>query len=623
MATPLIYMKQGIIFLVVAALHVLLVSVDGAHQIEGELKKWHKVTITFDGPDSSEGAEVNPFFDYRLTVEFTNGERKMSVPGFYAADGDAAESSATEGNKWRVHFSPDKIGEWHFKASFRQGRGVAIDPSPSAGASVSFDGEAGSFRIEPSDKSSPDFRAKGRLDYTGDRYLRFAETGEIFLKAGPDSPENFLAFTEFDATYSHNPNKQFSKGWAPHVPDWREGDPTWKGGKGKGIIGAVNYLSSKGMNVIYFLTQNIIGDGQDVWPYTDYDERYRFDCSKLDQWEIVFEHMTRKGIVLNVVTQERENDQLHDEGELGPERRLYYRELIARFAHNPAIIWNLGEENTNTVEQVKDFCDYFAANDPYNHPKSLHTVPYAWDTLYGPMLGHPTFEVLSVQTRDDYSVIYPQTVKWIERSRAHGREWPVFIDEPGIAWQGLEPDDQQPNNQGIMRKFALYPNLMAGGSGVEWYFGYDRPHSDLTCQDWRTRDQFWDIARYSIEVMGLLPLAEMHPRNHLLNTTTDVAYCLAAEGNAYAVYFREWRDATIDLREHPGKYEVRWFNPRTGEGPSTGSELRERYPRRRVACIDEIVVDSDTLSRIGPAPYDHHDDWLVVIRRTDKGERSR
>lgn len=612
-------MKKESIVLSLSCLSILLSDTHGNYTLEGELKQWHRATLTFEGPSTSEQADVNPFMDYRLQVAFTNGDHRFNVPGFYAADGNAGQTGADGGNKWRVHFSPDKTGKWSFRASFRQGEGIAILEDANAGQPTSFDGDSGTFQIAESDKSAPDFRGEGRLDYAGDRYLRFAGSGKIFLKAGPDSPENFLGFEDFDATFSHNPNKQFLKNWEPHVQDWKEGDPTWRGGKGKGIIGAVNYLSSKGMNVIYFLTQNINGDGQDVWPYTDYDERFRFDCSKLDQWEIVFQQMTQKGIALNVVTQERENDHLHDGGDLGPERKIYYRELIARFAHNPALFWNLGEENTNTVKQVKAFCDYFAAHDPYNHPKALHTVPYAWDVAYEPMLGYPTFEMLSVQTRDDYNVIYPQTTKWIERSRAAGREWPVFIDEVGVAWQGLEPDDQSPNNQGIMRKMALYPSLMAGGSGVEWYFGYERPHSDLTCQDWRSRDQFWDIARYSIEVMGSLPLAEMHPRNHLLNTNAGNAYCLADDGNVYAVYFKEWQDATVDLREYYGKYEVRWFNPRTGEGPSLGSELRERYPRRNVASIDEIVVDSAHLSHIGPAPFDHHDDWLVIITRTEKG----
>ena len=33
-----------------------------------------------------------------------------------------------------------------------------------------------------------------------------------------------------------------------------------------------------------------------------------------------------------------------DEGELGPERKLYYREMIARFGHHLALEWNLCEE---------------------------------------------------------------------------------------------------------------------------------------------------------------------------------------------------------------------------------------------------------------------------------------
>ncbi|MEZ5397229.1 MAG: hypothetical protein R2724_31240 [Bryobacterales bacterium] len=32
--------------------------------------------------------------------------------------------------------------------------------------------------------------------------------------------------------------------YEPHVQDWKPGDPTWQGGKGKGIIGALNYLAS-------------------------------------------------------------------------------------------------------------------------------------------------------------------------------------------------------------------------------------------------------------------------------------------------------------------------------------------------------------------------------------------
>ena len=100
--------------------------------------------------------------------------------------------------------------------------------------------------------------------------------------------------------------------YQPHLNDWNEGDPTWgnDGTKGKEIIGALNYLSEKGMNVFSFLTFNVGGDGKDVWPFISSakSDWLRYDCSKLDQWEIVFEHADSLGLFLHFKTQETEND---------------------------------------------------------------------------------------------------------------------------------------------------------------------------------------------------------------------------------------------------------------------------------------------------------------------------
>jgi len=88
--------------------------------ISGELKKWHTVTLTFDGPDVSESDEYNPFFNYRLDVTFLHKAtgKKYRVPGYFAADGNAGMTSATAGNKWRVHFTPDEIGDWNYNVEF-------------------------------------------------------------------------------------------------------------------------------------------------------------------------------------------------------------------------------------------------------------------------------------------------------------------------------------------------------------------------------------------------------------------------------------------------------------------------------------------------------------------------
>ena len=92
-----------------------------AVEVSGELKKWHRVTLTFTGPETSETAAPNPFRDYRLNVTFVHGSTRYVVPGFYAADGDSADTSARSGNRWRAHFTPDETGDWTYVASFRRG----------------------------------------------------------------------------------------------------------------------------------------------------------------------------------------------------------------------------------------------------------------------------------------------------------------------------------------------------------------------------------------------------------------------------------------------------------------------------------------------------------------------
>jgi Domain of unknown function (DUF5060) len=323
--------------------------VAGIVRITGELRKWHKVTLAFlNGPTTNEGATPNPFTDYRLDVTFTNGLKTMIVPGYYAADGDAANTGASSGSVWHCHFSPPLEGTWTWKARFLTGPGVSTQAVPATGMNTThFDGTAGSFTIAATDKTGRDLRGKGLLEYVDKHHLRFAETGEWFLKAGSDSPENFLAYVDFDNT---GVQPSSVKNWAPHVTDYQEGDPVWKGGKGKGIIGAVNYLSGQGMNAFSFLTFSLGGDDKNVFPHVSVSDMLRIDVSKTAQWEIVLEHGDRKGMFLHFKTQETENDQILDGGELGPERMLYYRELIA--VSGPPSFMHLLPMLTFFVEEV-------------------------------------------------------------------------------------------------------------------------------------------------------------------------------------------------------------------------------------------------------------------------------
>ena len=57
----------------------------------------------------------------------------------------------------------------------------------------------------------------------------------------------------------------------------------------------MNYLASKGVNAMSFLTYNAGGDGDNVWPFVASDDKLHYDVSKLDQWQIVFDHAQQKG----------------------------------------------------------------------------------------------------------------------------------------------------------------------------------------------------------------------------------------------------------------------------------------------------------------------------------------
>lgn len=605
---------------------------DGSIQISGELKQWHKVTLELEGPFAHErDRRPNPFTDFRMDVLFSHesGSPKYLVPGYFAADGDSGNSSAQSGTKWRAHLSPDKAGTWTYSVRFSQGQNAALDADAESAPFRPCDGKRGSFRIAPTDKSGRDLRAHGRLSYVGKRYLQFAGSGEYFLKAGADAPETLLGYADFDNTIAGKPDKVPLKTWTPHVRDWNAGDPTWKNGKGKGLIGAVNYLAGKGCNAFSFLTYNAGGDGDNVWPFVSRNDKLHYDCSRLDQWGIVFDHATRQGMYLHFKLQETENDdhrrdkkkdgrvpEALDGGELGVERRLYLRELIARYGHNLALNWNLGEENTQTTAQQRAMSRYIHDLDPYHHHIVVHTFPDQQDKVYRPLLGNGSVLTGCSLQNSNLQDTHRQTVKWVRESTRTGRPWVVAFDESGSAAHGQCPDIGYKGFDGTdrtgkfiytpdeIRRQTLWGTLMAGGAGVEYYFGYQFVENDLLCEDWRSRDQSWDYCRIALQFFreNHIPIEQMENADSLVaNQQHDNSrYCLARRNELYLLYLSEGGNHSIDLTDAQGTYSVNWFNPRTG-----GKLLRGPV---------EVLTGEGSRS-IGEPPSKVNDDWLVIIRR--------
>ena len=415
----------------------------------------------------------------------------------------------------------------------------------------------------------------------------------------------------------------------------------WRDGKGKGMIGALNYLASKGVNAFSFLTYNASGDGDNVWPFVDRDAKLHYDCSKLDQWGVVFDHATARGLYLHFKLQENEMDDNRlnanrkdgtvreslDGGKLGIERKLYCRELIARFGHALALNWNIGEENTQSSDEIRDMVKFLHDTDPYQHHIVLHTFPPQQDEVYLPLLGNKSL-LTGVSMQNSWKMAHQRTLKWLRESAATGRPWVVAYDEQNPAGLGVPPDPGYKGHDGFavekqlkgskaegnfntkpytmhdIRKLTLWGNLMAGGAGVEYYFGYSLPENDLNLQDFRSRDKSWDYCRIALEFFRTekIPFSEMTSVNALIGNIEDdnAKFCFAKPSEVYLVYLPIGGTTDLDLTGVTGGFTVKWFNPRTGGELVNGSVN---------------TVKGGGSVALGNPPVDATEDWLAVIRR--------
>lgn len=624
-------MTTPILALLLLLLH-LLTCTHAATVSPSSPRRWDTLTLSFQGPSLSERGLPNPFLDFRLDVLFTHPPSAASflVPGFYAADGDAAHSAADSGNVWCVRFTPSRTGNWTYTAVFKAGADVAVDPD--AGEGKHFDGDAGHFNVAEADAQDPDLRAKGRLQYVGQRYYRFAN-GEYKLKLGTNSPENLLGYRDFDASSGR-------LAYDAHVADWQDGDPTWRDGRGKGLIGALNYLAASRVNSLFAILMTVKGDADgDVHPWVSPDSPTRFDVSRLEQWRIVFDHASRLGLTLNLAFLETENEALfeHDAGlstatGFANTRKLFYREMIARFAHQLGCTLTLGEENGwseaeengggmpwgagNTLVQREMFTQFIRDTDAYNSPMAVHTFPSDKEMVYAPMLGARSaarVEGASLQMSRK-GLTANDTLEWISRSTRAGLPWVVTADEFGSDEQeqvGGVPLGDEKLNTSVRAAFA-WGHFLAGGAGLEVYSG----PGDQSLEDFRELEQAWGEFSRPIVLMEKhgLPFWAMTGANDVVARRTGdgedfYTWGFARIGEVYVVYATHATDVIVDLKGAEGRFEVRWFDPR-----------RDETEELLMGSVES--VDGGKKRWVGMPP-DEDGDWVVVVSRAVPKRRER
>ena len=144
----------------------------------------------------------------------------------------------------------------------------------------------------------------------------------------------------------------------------------------------------------------------------------------------------------------------------------------------------------------------------------------------------------------------------------------VAVDEPKDAKHSLltDTEDTEHNNARIN---GLWGGFMAGAWGMEWYFGYDHPNSDLTCLDICSRDLFWDQCRYVLDFFegNDIPVTETENFDNLVQNGD---YCLEIPGKMYIVFLRNGK-GILDFENVNEEFSVKWFDPKNGGTLQNGS----------------------------------------------------
>ena len=145
------------------------------------------------------------------------------------------------------------------------------------------------------------------------------------------------------------------------------------------------------------------------------------------------------------------------------------------------------------------------------HHIVVHTFPNEQEKVYPALLGSRSpFTGASLQMM--WNTVHERTLRWVLASSEAKKPWVVTNDEQGPAGLGVPPDpgysgfagkDAKGLDVGYtlhdIRTHTLWGNLMAGGAGVEYYFGYGLPDNDLVAENFRSRDKSWEYGRIAID----------------------------------------------------------------------------------------------------------------------------
>jgi hypothetical protein len=260
-----------------------------------------------------------------------------------------------------------------------------------------------------------------------------------------------------------------------------------------------------------------------------------------------------------------------DQATLAIERKLYYREMIARFGYHNAVTWNLCEEYDYwqlpiSPDMAKSWAQYVYDLDPYDHPITVHNYAQYSDCAWKDFWGDTRFGAVSLQYRyTDYAF----KVKYFRDQIANcGRKIPVCIDEPIGTSQQADLDGCENNRlfcgSEYIRKNLIYPVYYSGGQ-LELFL-----EEKLSVEDFTKYETAWDYMWYARNSIRDLDISSMQPHHDYVRGRTSSELCFT-NGHDYAIYLPDGGECQLNLPD--GTFLLKFYNPRTGESEVAHSSL--------------------------------------------------
>ena len=322
-------------------------------------------------------------------------------------------------------------------------------------------------------------------------------------------------------------------------------------------IEILKYLTQCGINSISCTTLQLLDKDHGVWPFIDLKRSSYYDIQKLATWETLFAKMDNLGLAIEIKTNPDQTDASNNPVLSKRQRRLYYKELVARFGHHLGISWHINSKRGRATDELKNDVAYIKSIDPYSHPIAVQNPLIVGDSInidhsqtntakntFLPLLEVRNFE-MPILNLNDTTALYSAVKYWRDQSFKKKQPWVVYQSAVDTLMRG-----------------KLWGSLMSGGAGNAWNISeVDTMQTDLNLERFKAYEPWWKISANAKQFfIDHLPFWEMQNHDELLSDET--AYCFAKKDEIYLVYLPKCQ--TTDLQIGDGAYTIAFYDPRAG-----------------------------------------------------------